>query len=201
MLSDILIFGDRHYIPDQNNPDNRFRFFLEDKTGKMVIQYTRDGGSIWRAMASEAPSNVSDGWVPVTSGKSLRWIPFANVGSKTETSSSNKFWIDFMHPGDIVDMTMFGAFKNSIGPIYIRGMQVSCFIPPSSNETVKVQIVSSANKNILYSPSVLIGDSIITNIEFQDTYIVPKETTIRAMVITTGSMASFMTVRALIEKE
>jgi len=207
MSSSVLIFGDRHYVPDQNNPDNRFRFSIENKTDKMVIQYTRNGGKTWKAMASETPSNISDGWISVSSGNSLRWVPFSGinmvgqVGGNTGIGSYS-FWIDFMHPGDIVDRSMFGAFTSSMGPILIRGLQVSCFSPPSLGEVVKVSIANSTNESMLYCPLVSVGSGIITEAIFDSPHYVPKNTTIRAIANVTGtSTASFITVRALIEKE
>jgi len=207
MASEVLITGDRHYVPDSQFPDDRIRMFTEEKSGKFVLQCTRDAGKTWKTMASEPPSDATDGWIPVlsSSGNDIKWSPPTGIAS-TASGSNNSVgmgWIDFLHPGELINNTTFGYFRIPNNGLKVNGIQISCFYPPQDQVIAYVQLVSQANQAITFgprlflAPGALFSEPLFNEVSIPEGVILTVKATVTSVNINAGS---FISVRALITK-
>jgi len=133
-MSEIIVTGDRHYVPTSTSSMERFRFYQEDGTGKLSVQITRDGGESWKAIASEPPSNVAVGWIPtIAENGTIRWMsPTSVLNQNSIGSGSDQSWIDFSFPAELQSGAAFGMFQIPVNTV-IRPteIQVNLFTPPA----------------------------------------------------------------------
>jgi hypothetical protein len=156
-MSEILVPGERHYIPDQTLTDLRFRFFVEDDSGKLSLQTTSDGGKTWRSICSEVPSNASAGWVlSLAEGNTVKWTPLSQVIRTLPSSivSSLQTWTDFSFPADLQDDVTFGMFEVPSGKnlqFEAYGVQVSVFNPTQASN-LEISFLNFNTSDVVAGP-------------------------------------------------
>jgi hypothetical protein len=150
-MAETIVPGERHYIPDPELPNLRFRFSIDPETRKMVVQSTSDSGSKWLDMIAEVPGNAGTGWIPVTmEGGKIRWMPISRFIQQSSVSGTTPppsgggslqgyIWTDFSFPAELQNGVSFGMFE--VPPeisFNAVGAQISIFAPPQvSNLTVR----------------------------------------------------------------
>lgn len=141
-MSEIIVTGDRQYVPKSTSSLERFRFYQEDGSGKLSVQITRDGGVTWKAIASEPPSNAGVGWTPtIAENGTIRWMsPLSILSKATTAGDGSQMWVDFSFPAELQSDAAFGMFEVPAGiTIQPTAIQISLFTAPERSD-IKVSI-------------------------------------------------------------
>ena len=146
-MAEIIVTGDRHYVPNSTSSMERFRFYQEDGSGKLSLQITRDGGTTWKAIASEPPSNVGVGWIPtIAEGGTIKWVPPLGILTNSpSTGDGSTSWIDFNFPAELQPDVYFGLFEIPSGiKIQPTSIQISLFTAPARSD-IKISIENAVS--------------------------------------------------------
>jgi hypothetical protein len=205
-MSDALITGSRHYVPNADRPSERLRFVAEPGTGKLVLQTTRDGGKNWKTISSEPSSNASAGWIQAINNEgSVSWVSpqsvFSNFfNSGTETVS----WIDFNFPAELQANVDFGGFEVPDGlSLRVLGLQISFFSPPERSDIQLRFVNSSSGEEILGPINLSLGISFASQ-KFEDQVLLGPGMKIRGRISfgaeSESNPGNFLVARLIVNK-
>ena len=100
------ILGDQHFIPNPLVDSQKTRFYRNPSSGSLSIQYTKDGGKVWKEFISQPSSLATEGWVPTLDlDGNVVWRPINSLVTlsagpgTTSGSASAPGFVDFYFPG------------------------------------------------------------------------------------------------------
>ena len=184
-MAEIIVTGDRQYVPNPTSSMERFRFYQEDGSGKLSLQITRDGGTTWKAIASEPPSNVGIGWIPtIAENGTIRWMSPSTILAKTPTAGdASQLWVDFSFPAELQSDVAFGMFEIPAGTrLQPTGIQVSLFTAPSIDIPISIENAVTGVKIAEIGDIYLTANQIFHSITFDQDFSWSGGTKVRARV-------------------
>jgi hypothetical protein len=204
-MAEILVTGDRHYVPSPTSSKERFRFSEEAGTGKLTLQTSRDSGITWTAIASEPPSNAGVGWIPtISEGGTIKWVsPTTALKTNSTTAGMGQFWVDFNFPAAIQNNIPFGVFEvPSETTLGATGLQLSLFKAPAI--ALSVSIISALSGEAIngIDPVTINGGQTFVSVNFPEVVQINSLTKLSANVTYTdaGETGEFLVARLIVKR-
>jgi len=135
------ILGEQQFVPNPLTPNYRTRFHKDPVSGRMLVQYSVNGGASWLEFIGQPPSNASEGWIPsLGPSGTVVWRPISSLVTRSvgpESSDSSRRWADLQFPGTVFTGKNFGYFVVPQGlSLECYGAQISIFSPAQGLDIV-----------------------------------------------------------------